>query len=605
VVYRRGDRQGADAHFVNNTSLTAQSTIVLAPEKREPSASRAPSLLSYAILLGGILTIAVTLHMVVISYSPLPYWDGWIQFDTAASGSGPFSPAWLWQQHNEHRLVIPKLFLAVDLRLFQGRQVFLLASIFMIQLLHLALLSWSMWVLGGWRGTLCRSGTGLAAFCLFCPAQRENFIWGFQVCFVLPQLLASLSFVALLLYWMESRQHPDRPSSKFLLASVLAALGATYSLANGNVLWPLLVAAAVYLRLRWPAILSFAITGLVSTAFYLYHYARPAAHADPIASLRSPLMVIKYLGVYFGGSWVHHNIHTTEVVLLAGLGIVMILLLPALGYARDFRVFAVQLVLTMAFCAATATITALGRANFGIGQALATRYQTVALLFWCCLGLLLLGATFARPHRQFFFLVAQLCVLAIFVRGAVIARYTFNQARKRAFAQNVIAASLITGVYDPELLLAEANPQMHLLLRAADYMKVNHLSLFSSNLPSELGKPLESVFPMISFGECAGALKSVVPINELDGPGLRVMGWAWDIKHQQIPPAIVVTTNGVISGLGAVGWWQADVRTMKPKMSRSYIGFVGYLPEPPPGSLVNVYAVLRGKPAEACYLATK
>ena len=494
-MYWRGNGQGADDYFVNDTSLAAPSNFDLAAEKPGPVTAQAPTFLSYAILLGGIVTIAVALYMVVISYSALPYWDGWIQFDAVSNGHSPLSPSWLWQQHNEHRLVIPKLFLAADLRLFQGRQIFLLASIFVIQLLHLSLLSWSMWVLGGWRGTLWRTGTGLAAFCVFCPAQRENLIWGFQVCFVLPQLLASLSFVALLLYYMNSRQHPDKRPSKYLAVSLLSALGATYSLANGNVLWPLLIVAAIYLRLRWTAILSFAVTGVTSTALYLYHYVRPPIHADPLASLRDPLMVVKYLAVYFGGSWIHHDIPITEVILLGALGIVMVLLFPSLPYVRGFRVFAIQLVLTMAFCAGTATITALGRTNFGLGQALATRYQTVALLFWCCLGLLLLGATFSYPKR-YFFLVAQLCVLLIFLRGAVIARYTMAEARKRVFAQNAITASVVTGVYDQDLFLNDANPSPGLVIRAANYMRANRLSVFSGNLPSELGKPLETSFPV-------------------------------------------------------------------------------------------------------------
>ena len=168
------------------------------------STSRITGPLSYAILLGGLATIVLALYMVVTSYSSLPYWDGWRQVDVAANGYSSVSPAWLWAQHNEHRLVLPKLFLAADLRFFRAHQVFLLASIFAIQLTHLALLSWSMRVLGGWTGDLWRSGTGLAAFCLFCPSQNENFIWGFQVCFVLPLLFQSLSFVALLLYATDS-----------------------------------------------------------------------------------------------------------------------------------------------------------------------------------------------------------------------------------------------------------------------------------------------------------------------------------------------------------------------------------------------------------------
>src|SRR5208283_771091 len=476
-------------------------------------APQAIAIFSYAILLGGVLTIAVTLYMVVVSYSSLPYWDGWTQVGVAAGGGNPLSPAWLWQQHNEHRLVIPKLFLAADLKLFQARQVFLLASILVIQLLHWGLLSWSMWVLGGWRGALWRTGAGLAAFSLFCPSQWQNLIWGFQVCFVLPQLLATASFVALLLYWMESQQQPDkRPPLKFLVVSVIAALGATYSLASGTLLWPLLVVAALYLRLSIRAVLAFAITGTASTALYLYHYIRPQQHADPLASLGAPLMLLKYFGLYFFSSWLHRNIGTWEVVALAGLALVVALQIPALSHVHISRPFAIQLVLTMLFCAGTALITATGRSNLGIEQARASRYQTVALLFWCCLGLLWLGATFASPRVRYAFLVAQVCLLLIFARAAVIVRYPMREAGERTFAQNVVTAALITGVHDPATL-SKTYDRMDLLLRAVAYMKANRLSIFAGTTSSELGKPLPSVLPLATTGECVGFLKGGMPIQ--------------------------------------------------------------------------------------------
>jgi hypothetical protein len=604
LVHRRGDGQGADDQFVNHTSAAPMDSVI-AVEKQEPSESPVSSLLSYAILLGGILTVAVTVYMVVISYSGLPYWDGWIQIDVAANGNNPLSPGWLWQQHNEHRLVLPKLFLAADLRLFQARQVFLLTSIFAVQLLHLALLSWSMWVLGGWRRTLWRTGTGLAAFCLFCPSQQENLIWGFQICFVLPLLLATVAFVALLLYWTESQEQPDKqPPTRFLVMSILAAVGASYSLSNGNLLWPLLVAAALYLRLRRPAILALAVSGVVSTGLYLYHYARPQYHADPIASLATPLTLLKYLAVYFFSSWGHQDIHAAEFVLLAGLGIAIALLFPALSYARNFRVFALQLALTMAFCAATAIVTAAGRANLGVGQAVASRYQTVALLFWCCLGLLLLGSASARPGIKYSFQAAQLCLLVLLLRGALIARYPIAEARRGAFSQNAAAASLITGVHDPAAL-SETFPQSDLLLKSAHYLKTNHLSVFAGSIPSEMEKPLESVFSLAASGDCAGAVESVARVDETGGAGLRLAGWAWDAKHHLPPSTVVVITNGIISGLGAEGQWRPNVRTMKPTMSSSYIGFVGFVPEPASGVLVKVYVVLRSNPPVACYIAAK
>lgn len=606
MVRGGGDGQGPDHNFVNQVSTRAATGGIFADQHREPPTPWVSSLLSYAILLGGILTITTTLYLVATSYSNLPYWDGWSQIEVVANGQSPFSPAWLWELHNEHRLVLPKLFLAIDLRLFQARQVFLLASIFVIQLLHWGLLSWSMRALGGWRGALWRTGAGLAAFCLFCPSQRENFVWGFQVCFVLPQLFATVSFVALLLYWAESQRPPEeRPSSKFLVVSVLAALAATYSLANGTLLWPLLLVAALYLRLRMAAILSFVVTGVLSTALYFYRYVRPEDHASPIASLGAPVALFKYWAVYFLSAWSHRGMGDSEGIALVGLTVVAALLLPALSYVGAFRPFAIQLALTMAFCLGTALITAAGRVNFGIVQAFSSRYQTVALLFWCCVGLLWLGcAFFARPQMRYGFLVLQVCLLAIFVRGAVIAQYPVREMRRHAFAQNAIAASLLTGIYDPETL-SESYPEMGLLRKVVPYMKANRLSVFSDDAGSELGKPLESIFPLASPEDCAGSFESVVRVDDPSGRGLRILGWAIDRKRRDPALTVVATTDGVITGLGAVGKWRPDVRAVEPGLTSSYIGFVAFVPESPPGAVVKLYAILHGNPPAACDMPLK
>ena len=118
--------------------------------------SRIRAALSYAILLGGILTIGLTVYMVVVSYSPLPWGDGWAQIDPLANGINPLSLQWLWGQHDEHRLVIPKLFLIADLHFFHARQIFLLISILVIQFFHLCVLSRR--VCGRWAHGAVRFG---------------------------------------------------------------------------------------------------------------------------------------------------------------------------------------------------------------------------------------------------------------------------------------------------------------------------------------------------------------------------------------------------------------------------------------------------------------
>ncbi|MGD0930177.1 MAG: hypothetical protein ABR902_05945 [Candidatus Korobacteraceae bacterium] len=561
--------------------------------------------LSYAILLGGLCTIAVAVYTILVSYSSLPWWDTWDYIAAIAQGPGPFSPSWLWRQHNEHRLVIQKLFFAIDLEMFHARQVFLLASIVVIQLLHLALWAWSMRALGGWRGNLWRSGVGLVAFCIFSPAPWLNYTMGFQVCYVLSPLFATLSFVGLLLYWTDSQRHPENPGSRkslWLSVSILAALCATYSLANGNLLWPLLVAAAVFLRLRLSAVLSIAITGTVSTFLYFYRYVRPPYHADPIASLAAPARLMKYVAVYFGSSWVNGPIVTASVIGVIGLTVALAVLLRTPYYIRTSRAFALLLVLTIAFCAATAFVTAAGRLNFGVKEALENRYQTFALPFWCSLGLLLLGYIFSLAATQYRFLAAQIFLLAVLVRGAILADHPVGEARAHGFGLNLASMALRTGVYAPIVLEGVAEHRDKLLL-GVNYLREHQLSLFSGWDSSFLGSPLDKVLPLASPDDCRGRLE-FAPLKDSATPGWFVSGWAWDSKHHQPPREIVATSEGVITGLAAVGYRLLNSWASDPEIRNSYAGFAGYVLQPKPGTVVKIYAILHGSPLSACYFDT-
>ena len=62
----------------------------------------------------------------VRAYSPVPFWDMWngyLEFFTKVS-DGQFS-AW-WAQHNEHRIILARIFFWLDLTLFGGQGWFLL-----------------------------------------------------------------------------------------------------------------------------------------------------------------------------------------------------------------------------------------------------------------------------------------------------------------------------------------------------------------------------------------------------------------------------------------------------------------------------------------------
>ncbi len=560
---------------------------------------RAASVFSYLILLGGMLTIVVTLRMVMLSYTSLPVWDGWAQIAAAKDGAGPLSFSWLWAQHNEHRLLIPKLFLLADLSWDHARQTFLLASIMVVQLLHWVVLSWSMRRLGNWRGTLWRSGAGLAVFCLFCPSQWENFVTGFQTCFVLPGLFATVAFASLLLYWGElPAGSSHRRSEKWLLLSLLATLGANYSLASGNLLWPVLVVAALLLRLPIAAVLSYALTGAVSIALYFHNYTRPLQHADPLASLHAPLTLLQYLSAYFGSSWVHTNLRRAEFIGALGLLLAAAAIVRLWSYIRAHRSFAVLLVFSIAFCIASGLITGTGRLNLGLMQAFSSRYQTVALVFWCCLGLLLFCWTSNR-RTPTAFVVAQACLLVVMGMSAAKARSPLAAVRQRRFEAEVAGTALLAGANDSSTLI-RIHPDPQYVIDMLPVMREQHLSIFSTPLASQLGRPLPSLYA-VAPDECSGALESVLAIEGVNG-ALRISGWAWDRKDKRPASRVVAAAGGVIVGLAPVGDFRPKTRAAN-RLRSSYIGFKGYVRETQPVGEATLYAILDEKKPVACPFA--
>ena len=67
---------------------------------------------------------------------------------------------------------------------------------------------------------------------------------------------------------------------------------------------------------------------------------------------------------------------------------------------------------------------------------------------------------------------------------------------------------------------------------------------------------------------------------------------------------IVTTTDGIITGLGAMGDWRPMNQAVHPWMTTNYIGYTGYVQEARPTGPVEIYAVLNGSPPTACLITT-
>ncbi len=494
--------------------------------------------ISWGVLVAGLGAVIASAYIVITTYSPLPHWDEWALFDHLATGGG-WSLPWLWAQHNEHRILVTKLFFLLDVELFHGTQAFLLISIFLVQLLQLFLLSWSLRALGRMRGDTWRIGTGLIAYCVFCPTQYENLVWGFQLQFVVTSAMATLSILALLLYRRESR-------AKFLVISIAAATVATWSLANGMLLWPLLISAALLLPMTRPAWSSLLVFAIPNIALYFFHYHRPSPPSDAL-SLLSMVELARYVAVYFGSTWVRHSSGLIALVAgIIGICTALIVIVRVLRARRSGNLLELELLLLMLFFLATAAITSSGRLHLGLEQATASRYQTFALVFWCCLGLFLIIRVAAR--RTQFQIVAS-ALLVMMLGFATQVRLPLIDAQWHQLRLKTISLSLLAGVQDPAVL-AEAYPDPQVVLRDAGYMRQHHLSIFAGKQYELLGRLLDSQYQLESGGACLGSISSAQVLPAGDGHGLRLTGHAWDRQTQKPAEDVVVTADGRIIGFG-------------------------------------------------------
>ena len=176
-----------------------------------------------------------------------------------------------------------------------------------------------------------RTGAGLAAFCLFCPTQWENLTWGFQTCFVLPGLFATLSFVSLLLYW--ARSNSESPAQRKICRPVGAG-SARRNLLSGQ--WSAAVAvlllAALVLRLRLSGFAHVCDNRFDQHRAVFPRLRAPAAKLRP-ESLRPPIKLVEYVATYFGSSWTYGNSWTHHNLQIA----------PWLGSVRDWLIAVVFL----------------------------------------------------------------------------------------------------------------------------------------------------------------------------------------------------------------------------------------------------------------------
>ena len=534
-----------------------------------------------------------TVITAIRTYTPLPKWDYWAEIEWLKSYyAGTWHLSDLWAQHNEHRILFPRLFFLLDLFVFKGTNAFLLVSILVVQAGTAAVFlreSWRMKDLSRQTRVVL---AGLILALLFSGLQLDNFVWSFQISFILVQ------FAVVVSTWSLAWYGENRSALGRLGLCLLSGVVATYSLASGVVIWPVLLMMAIGLRMRRRDLLAIAATGALMIVLYFSGFQENPGHTDPIVALGQPLKVLNFVCAYLALPVTVFN-HSAGVALG---GAILVAVVWQVGWflrvrpniARSFG----MCLGTAAFLTGGAFLTALGRESLG-GPEQSIRYATPASLLWASLILgAVAGRRWLRAARNLatpVALTAGITLLAVVILPdhiqqirRVLAEYPRYEDTETAFALGIVYGA-------PPINQVLPAPEQYYQL--VDFLRDRRLSIFAGS-PAPIGEPLEDDYRIVSGNRCRGVWESRTEVSDMRGGAASVAGWAWDIGGNRPPRSILIADGSkTIRGMARFDQERTDLAEALRKSAMAGSGWFGYFRRVNDGKY-RAYAVLNdGKSA--------
>src|SRR5690242_2055107 len=312
----------------------------------------------------------------------VPFFDQWdgtaALFEKVAAGTLGFGD--FFAPHNEHRILFPRLIAFGLARLTHWNTR---AELFVIWFLALICL-FNIWQLTRHsRRKDCSFWLLFAASVfLFSPLNVQNFLWGFQIGFLLPlACVTACSWVATYV------RHPFN----FVYAIVLCTI-CTFSIASGLTSWLLVTPLLALAQMRpnspssrkWWSI--WACAFLFEVCAYFYRYQKPS-HDPPLwASVRYPLSAVEYILAFLGSPFTFGTSLAPLPPAVRMGGVLALLLLICVLYIwrkrsdRDLVGDTLPWLMLAMVAVTTALLAMMGRIHLGSNQARVSRYITYAVL---------------------------------------------------------------------------------------------------------------------------------------------------------------------------------------------------------------------------------
>jgi len=492
-----------------------------------------------------IAALAATLRVNIFTISQIPrattavpWYDQWIMVDELRH------PA-LWSPYFGHRLVIPRLIFQADARWASlGSLTWLIMTIHVAHMLLLTALAWLL------IGRKSRIGFALACVVILnlvlSPFQMENLLWSNQVQFVLVYAAATAAFLFL---------GAARRNIWFAVPAAVSALTATLTMANGLIVWPILILEAWHLRLSRSTIIALAAAGAAILTAYLWHYHAVAMGMGVGGMIRDPLHALQLLGLLIAGPLDFISIPIGTVVALLALVPMGWLMFDMLRKRSPEQTLATALAALTIFLFLTLVSIVSGRMSPQWFEALhgafpiPSRIFTPILLFWTAIALVILYTCWIYVRRPIW--LAMYGVLFSVLMFGSVSRQLISAEDWADFfgGTEAVGSSLLLDIPDPQLqtLLWPSKPQLD---EWVAFLREKRLAMFAEPRATWPGKRATDLFQPAA-AHCIGGIETTKQLNG----SWRVEGWAWNTDRGAPPTDIILLdTSGMIAGLARGGF---------------------------------------------------
>ena len=566
------------------------------------AATRALVLIGAVVLSCGIFVAVHTIYLAFLLQTSLLIADEWrvLPRFVELEGGKLRLISFLWEDHFGHRPMIARLLFLLDAKTLGGTQV--LPKIISVGLsgalvaLFATLLLRQKQIALGTR----LIGAGLLLLVLLPNQQVHNLVVGWN-----SAILTTIWFSILALYFLAKsieRRLSSSISTALFVCALLSGTLATCSMANGLLIWPIMLLVCLRFRI-WSMAPVVTFVGAAAVTIYLWDYPRTGLL---LLILTQPRALLFYVIAFLGNPAIALGLQAS--VLFGILGIFLV------GYHffrqcwrtdRDSPTVWFLLGVCL-FVVGTAGLTAVGRLTFGaevglqptsvsaIGP-LALRYYSFIAPLWA--AVLLLGFIQFRQNLEsstrnsYNFFDAGVLVVSIGMCGSAYfigpnsAWLTLN--RHDHFEQS--ATAIVAGAPDQAALKQVYSfPDMN-ILSAVPYLVSNRLSLFRSDVDyflyreahEELHKPLSERMPLDGKW-CAG---SIDEISKMEAPGKnsanwgQISGWTLDREMERAADGVLfVDSEGRLIGVARMLQTRPDIDTaLKLNHTQLIIQYFGYV----------------------------